>query len=724
MLGRESVLRKTMLDECKGDKFFEVLAYFSNVVLKKVLATRNGSRKDAVLSRKWAMAATLAPDKQASMLPLAIAHKAALVNALKKKEEKRRRFRDFEGLLNDKAGDIHQRMKQSKATPRAQKSAVPEKDAAAIQKQLKDHWIGDQKWLDVMLHGDHVQVEDAFLSMRFSEVWPMVEQGRRLEDARPEVGLLENLQLRVQEQQQRLQKWKSFHERLRQDGSNSNAQRTKAPALVKEVKFDEHLKLQLQSSKSPRDESLTREPLRSNYQDILSDMNEELSRISQAKYNRSALPSLRRTTSSLSGSRSPVRRRVSRSDSTPKKPVYNTHNATEKSKKPAAASRKHSQDTVTAKPSAPSNTHSQQVVPIRRLAPSRNQSQDAVPARPRRLEPTMTPIDSDATLVGHPSTALRTVPSLPPPEEPHAAQFNHEVIEETSDPLPTASSPPPPPAEPPQPPFESPQPSSYWPSEPPVLEPPPLNTEDALAEQIISSISHATPSPVKMQPRLSLMERTRMSMVRTNSFEPITESPSLPEPLEEPSQTLGQPLDRRASLLERTRLSMAAMSQNPRTQTSKKDKRRSSARQSLYPVNQFDTPRNRKSFQAIEEGDSGSTTPKEILFSDDIDYDRIFKSRPRIAQSPIFSPDTTEFGGAVERNEDGHGEEVADGDISGLGLGVSMEDEYDEGVTGVDLDDVDRSDDEDGFTREWENSPLRRAGGGVRAPVTKGKLFS
>jgi hypothetical protein len=46
------------------------------------------------------------------------------------------------------------------------------------------------------------------------------------------------------------------------------------------------------------------------------------------------------------------------------------------------------------------------------------------------------------------------------------------------------------------------------------------------------------------------------------------------------------------------------------------------------------------------------------------------------------------------------------------------DDDFDEGVTGVDLADVD-ADDEDGFTRAWDNSPLRHAGGGV-AP--KGKL--
>lgn len=203
-------------------------------------------------------------------------------------------------------------------------------------------------------------------------------------------------------------------------------------------------------------------------------------------------------------------------------------------------------------------------------------------------------------------------------------------------------------------------------------------------------------------------------MARQSIFNPVPESPthespSLPD-LDLPDEHAA-PLDRRTSLLDRTRLSMAAMSQNPRPQPTK-DKRKSSARQSLFPVNQFDTPRNRKSFQAIEEAKSGGSTPKEDLFSDDIDYERVFKSRPRIAQSPVFSPAEQGF----ERGGEGDGvRDDEDDDVSGLGIG-GVED-YDEGVTGVDLADVD-ADDEDGFTKAWENSPLRGAGG-----KGKGRLF-
>ncbi|KAF1995440.1 hypothetical protein P154DRAFT_566724 [Amniculicola lignicola CBS 123094] len=649
VLGRDSVLRKTMLDECKGEKFYEILALFSSIVLKKVLAARHHSQSKAAVARKLATANTLTHGDQKSLILLAIAHKVALVNVLKQKDAKRRRFSEFQQLLEAKEEEINQRNLKCRATPRSEKPSIPEKEAAAIKQQLRDNWIGNQKWLDTILHGDHVQVDDAFLNRPFRHVWRMIEAGRTFEDLAPDVGLLENLQLRVEEQRVRLREWQQFHERICQEQPSQ-------PQAVPEMKtpklfaFDQHLKFQPRTTEAASKTKPNDEPLRSEYREILSEMDDELSRISKARHNRTADSTTQRRGSSFSTSRSPARRRKSRSDSVPKKAA---HEATEKDRKPAP--------------------------------PSRKQSRETVGIRPNHQGHTATPLDSEATLVGHPST----IPSLPPPlpiSIQRPVEDHHEDLDETSDALPPSS----PPAPISSPPLHSPPPSSYFPSEPPVLEPSLQTQEEALADQIISSIGAATPSPIKKpakhQPRLSLMERTRLSMAPASAFAPITESPpdspTLPEPIPIVSEA-----DRKATLLERTRKSMAAMSTTaPRASlggpTQKKDRSRKSSRQSLFPVNQFDTPRNRKSIQIIEEQRSGETTPKELIFEAE-DPERIFKSRPKIATSPIFSP------------------RLGEGD-----------EEFDEGVTGVDLGDVDQDDGEEGYMEDWENSPLKKRGVG------------
>ncbi|KAH4107406.1 hypothetical protein HBI56_148640 [Parastagonospora nodorum] len=668
LLGRETVLRKTMLDECKGEKFYEILAIFSNAALKKVLESRESRVSDEAVARRLAIAPTLSAGSQQSLLPLAIAHKAALVNILRRKEQKRRRYLEFEALLNSKTEDINRRIRKSKDTPRAKRPAVPQREADAIKKQLKDNWIGNQKWLDVMLQGDDVQAGEAWMGSRFDKIWRMVEHGRKLEDVTPEAGLLENLQSRVQEQKDRLAKWKTFHERLQQDKADPTATVVKAPAVTKEFKFEDHLRYALPSSKRSANETkpVQRPAMSSEYEGILSEMKADLARVTTSKSIRTASPLARRRTSS--GAHSPARsRKNTRSESIPPVPISPVR---------------------TTRPLLQSKKSSLERVPV--LLPT------------RRAPVTATPIDSEATLVGHTSalrsTGTASYPTQSPVEEYAVSEpelDTTEIVPEVVEEPP--SSPPQAIDYPSQPP--SPEPTFARPFEPPTpfLEPPELNPEEALAEQIVTSIGDATPSPVKKpQPRmsLSLLERTRMSMARTTSFEPITESP-LPEPSPQlPTLPSDPEPDRHATLLERTRLSMMAMEAKPRQSLGgprDKDKRKS--RNSLFPVNQFDTPRTRKSFEIIEEAKSTDPerTPKEVLFSDEVDYERVFKSRPRIATSPVFSPE-----------REGGVDEEGDSDP--------------DGVTGIDLGDVDcgGDQDEDGFTGSWADSPSRVRAGKVR----------
>ncbi|KAA8622302.1 HAUS6 N domain containing protein [Pyrenophora tritici-repentis] len=557
LLGRESVLRKTMLDECKGEKFYEIIAIFSNAVLKKVIAAREQGLEDVAVARRLATAPMLSADQQRSLLPLAIAHKAALQNVLRQKEEKRRRYMEFQNLLDNKAVDINSRIHKCKETPRAKRPAVPPKEAEAVKKQLKDNWIGNQKWLHVMLHGDGVHAEDAFLNGRFDKVWHMVEKGSKLEDVAAEAGLLENLQSRVQEQQKRLQTWKNFHEELRGEGTEKSASvNGKAGTAIKEFKFKDHSQYQLPSLKETIDVKSKRPAMRTRYRDILSEMEDELENASKVKANpiSTIIP----------------RRRVSPKKAPP--PVPN------RSKKPALPE---------SFPASPTSS----AVPPKPQLQSRQHSFDNVPVLPRpsrQVPVVVTPIDSDATLipstaptsdtvessVGTPHEASPVSRSIPPTSDP----IDETLISETTEETQQEASPEPVPAV-----------SSSYSSQPsiPTFDPPVLDAEEALADQIINSIGEATPSPVKKpQPRmsLSLMERTRMTMARTNSYEAVPESPDLPLPSTMGPPSLPEDTDRQATLLERTRLSMLATQQSnhPRPDQANNQTRKTS-RSSLFP---------------------------------------------------------------------------------------------------------------------------------------------
>ena len=156
--------------------------------------------------------------------------------------------------------------------------------------------------------------------------------------------------------------------------------------------------------------------------------------------------------------------------------------------------------------------------------------------------------------------------------------------------------------------------------------------------------------------RASLIERTRMSMAfmsphkhasQAEKSSPIS-PPSILKLKEDQPSSVDDPLlkdDRKGeTLLDRTRESMLLMSARPplarRTSKSRHSK--------MYPTNHFDSPLK----QHTEEEQS---IMEEILPNDDIDYDSVFKSRPKIAQSPPLRPvahDATEAEGLLRGLKD------------------------------------------------------------------------
>src|SRR5699024_5094705 len=93
-----------------------------------------------------------------------------------------------------------------------------------------------------------------------------------------------------------------------------------------------------------------------------------------------------------------------------------------------------------------------------------------------------------------------------------------------------------------------------------------------------------------------------------------------------------QPQQNALTLVERTRQSMSLVPPKQQQQGNPQSRK---ARPS-FAVNPFETPRKQSSHQNI--APSGRSTPRDELFDDNADYDSVFKSRPRVAHSPILSP--------------------------------------------------------------------------------------
>ncbi|KAI9662799.1 MAG: hypothetical protein M1821_007845 [Bathelium mastoideum] len=593
ILGRASVLRKTMLDECKGDKFEEVLVIFSTIVLKKELSKReSGQKKEGpngrTIARKLGIASTLKDSEKKSLLPLAIAHRASLQQCLEKRQSQHQRFRKFAQQLSEKEDEINERNAKAKSLLQ-QPPSMEKADLENTVALLREHWLGHPEWIDVLLCGDTQHSSDRLLGQDFvKEIWPKVQIGQSLEAPSSEKGLWEDLQERVEQQQKRLRSWEKFQAFHVQDQKSSISERTKKEDLEETAenvpRFDkhEHLQLSKPQSGSPRKlqssraQNMLPNPLElrpnpvARYRKLLLSMQEDLNRASKTGSRRASQPTLQGPSQDL-----------------PEPPKV----------KETTAARSNDLGISTDYSS---------------LTSEPNTEADAEDVKPSfETSPINSPI---------PQTIVS-----PAEEEPPAPSSNN--------PLPNSSLPP-----------------SSSPLQPSV--------------RPTGYSNH----------HLSLAERTRRSVALASSS---SEPPSLPQssspvPLALPSPRKNLPaagqsspsptLDRRTSLLDRTRLSMANITAKPPTATSTTKPRRSTAafslgpphskhrkpgRPSHFPVNPFETPQKMRrydgsSFDEKLGGEVGSDgeekTPTEDLFSEEAEYASVFKSRPRVALSPTMSP--------------------------------------------------------------------------------------
>jgi hypothetical protein len=124
-----------------------------------------------------------------------------------------------------------------------------------------------------------------------------------------------------------------------------------------------------------------------------------------------------------------------------------------------------------------------------------------------------------------------------------------------------------------------------------------------------------------------------------NSFENAATAAESPNSEQEPDLP-ALPSDkfehRQSSLLERTRQSMSLLPPQPTTRSRQSLAARRQTRQSqVFPINQFETPPKEQRYTPSQ---SGASTPRDEIFSDEADYASVFKSRPRVVQSPLMSP--------------------------------------------------------------------------------------
>ncbi|CAK4030878.1 Hypothetical predicted protein [Lecanosticta acicola] len=625
-LGRETVLRKSMLDDCQGDKFWELCFSFSAIVLRKVIVESNNKDGRSVAER-IGLSQGLGKSQRESMIPLAVAHKVALCKVLSEKERKRRTYARLYEVLMDKDEDLQERRLQAQEGARSQ----PRK-ATIAQYVLDNNWVGTKELRDTIMNGDHAAGGDSLLTRAFDSVWKANEQDKLFTRPAAEIGILEDLEKRAQYQERRLHKWQNFHEKLlssKPPPSRGSVTSHQSSQLC----FDKHQNLTLRDMADvspPRPPPSRHEKHDSvvKYDEMLTAMREEL----------------RKKSATARPDPSPEREQAPRSR--PQTQMYRRPSVPPNSIQAASEHHQRSQS-QTAVPvrsgigkrvSSRSRSYQQPKVVSQRepiplkseiFSPLKTKRNSMSPASPGRMSMLASPIEDPSEM--NEMDTFRGASHRIRQGSSSSVGLGIAAAEEESD----ASTP------------KSARSGSENPDS--AVELPPRRSSLAVAGRNLDGAGRT------MRP--SLAERTRLSMAFKSaddigSIDPTTANhvslarSEAPLPINtSESQSV---LETRSTLHDRTRQSISAAPASTAVPLKiHKKPAHSRSRTSLYPINQFETPEKsrRRSTVTLElnnETRDRSITPKEKLFEADAEYTSIFKARPKIALSPIISPQFTE----------------------------------------------------------------------------------
>lgn len=277
-----------MLDDCKGEKFDEMLAVFSTAVLRKLVAV---SESEMIWNpaMKMSTASAISASDYQIMLPLILAHQVSLSATGARRSRVHETYNQFSQLLDDKKIELAERANQQAAHGNENFQA----DAEGLAHEIRANWLGSEEWATALLDGGAQSSTDAFLELPFSQAWRhATESSVDGLNAGLKQDLVIDLEARVLRLRGRLRRWHEFSDSLRKERQeDGNTAGTKSPES--RVVFRDHQSLTVASiSKAVRQPGDRGRVLIDADRSFMSTVNEAISHVngkSRAKA-RSALP--------------------------------------------------------------------------------------------------------------------------------------------------------------------------------------------------------------------------------------------------------------------------------------------------------------------------------------------------------------------------------------------------------------------------------------------------
>ncbi|KAH7324748.1 HAUS augmin-like complex subunit 6 N-terminus-domain-containing protein [Stachybotrys elegans] len=605
VLGRDAVLRKTMLDECKGERLEEVLASFSIAVLKKVVADDL-----AASGLHHALAVSLALENRGyredktELEVLNIAHRVKLRKLLERRGAARTRYRDFSDMLSVKERAFARRGEEIRARQHGM-SNLSSDAKSEMRRMVRNNWTGDEHWMETLLYGTAAVDKERLMAMPFDRVWRRVQQGRLADLEEDSGGLLEQLDARVAMQNKRLEKWRSMRRNMSGGqpdmSSPSKPKNPKRSTKGIDLGFGAHESLHM-GRVSPRKPTGPVQ-LNSEYINLVQDLKNGLDKMNKRASDPMAFLrcNAAHQTPDVDAYAGPdmvndgAISDLSDFEDEEAGPSLND-GPSQKSTKPQVSRRLPARPKLSY-PDGPSLRTSSSIASLRRRSTMPDEDFDIeMPDIQTRISPTRQDVEMKAAVPRVAPEVKRrrvTPPKIEKEEEWDSDPYDNELASPTQN----------------------------------------------QADYILESMNQASPSPLRPRPRpaLSLAERTRLSMARGSAIFLQDEEPELPPvvtpdpPAPIPEEggvklTVGEPED----LISRTRRSMAGFEKAK--QKAQLERRRSQRRSKLPPR------REGSYFPKVDE----DTQEQTLLLTEELigeeDMEAVFRSRPKIKASPLQSP--------------------------------------------------------------------------------------
>lgn len=223
-MGGNILVRRTLLDDCSGERYEELLLSLSTMVLRNQIEKGNfqdanrdtfglynstgASETPAWLgANRWLNAAykqtsSLAPSS-GTLRVLVLAHQSSITRLLFTRRLSKSQWSSFNSFLNTKQALLSEGLSQ--LTTNESPEALPRGYEDEVSRKWRNNWLGDHRWLDILLRGDPEHMRDRFFELPFEKALAKHHHFKNglLETVNGEVSL-RALEKQVQDQKSRL----------------------------------------------------------------------------------------------------------------------------------------------------------------------------------------------------------------------------------------------------------------------------------------------------------------------------------------------------------------------------------------------------------------------------------------------------------------------------------------------------------------------------------------